>query len=130
MKIRRIRADEGLALRTLRLAALADSPMAYGSTFAREDAYPDAVWHERRGRRGGQQCRDDRRRTRGALGGHGDRTWLRPGNSGWITADDGWRIRRAHGAPTGCRYRVDRDDRRLGAGARLGAPDGLDHRQQ
>jgi GNAT superfamily N-acetyltransferase len=47
MKIRRIRADEGLALRALRLAALADSPMAYGSTFAREDAYPEAVWHER-----------------------------------------------------------------------------------
>ena len=47
MKIRRIRADEGLALRTLRLVALADSPMAYGSTFAREDAYPEAVWHER-----------------------------------------------------------------------------------
>jgi GNAT superfamily N-acetyltransferase len=47
LKIRRIRADEGLALRALRLAALADSPMAYGSTFAREDAYPEAVWHER-----------------------------------------------------------------------------------
>ena len=47
MKIRRIRADEGLALRALRLAALADSPMAYGSTFAREHAYPDALWHER-----------------------------------------------------------------------------------
>jgi GNAT superfamily N-acetyltransferase len=47
MKIRRIRADEGLALRALRLAALADSPMAYGSTFAREDAYAEAVWHER-----------------------------------------------------------------------------------
>src|SRR5262245_17426732 len=47
MKIRRLRADEGLALRALRLAALADSPMAYGSTFAREDAYPAAVWHER-----------------------------------------------------------------------------------
>jgi len=47
MKIRRIRADEALALRALRLAALADSPMAYGSTFAREDAYPEAVWHER-----------------------------------------------------------------------------------
>ena len=47
MKIRRIRADEGLALRALRLAALADSPMAYGSTLAREDAYAEAVWHER-----------------------------------------------------------------------------------
>ena len=47
MEIRRIRADEGLALRALRLAALADSPMAYGSTVAREDAYAEAIWHER-----------------------------------------------------------------------------------
>src|SRR5262245_1866110 len=47
MKVRRIRADEGLALRALRLAALADSPMAYGSTFAREDAYSEALWHAR-----------------------------------------------------------------------------------
>lgn len=47
MEIRRICADEGHALRTLRLAALADSPMAYGSTFAREEAYPEAAWHER-----------------------------------------------------------------------------------
>jgi GNAT superfamily N-acetyltransferase len=47
MEIRWIRADEGLALRALRLAALVDAPMAYGSTFAREDAYPEAVWHER-----------------------------------------------------------------------------------
>src|SRR5262249_6605458 len=47
MKIRRIRADEGLALRALRLAALADSPMAYGSTVAREDAYAETVLHQR-----------------------------------------------------------------------------------
>jgi len=47
MEIRRIRADEGLRLKALRLRALADSPMAYGSTLAREQAYPDALWHER-----------------------------------------------------------------------------------
>jgi GNAT superfamily N-acetyltransferase len=47
MEIRRIRADEGLRLKALRLRALADSPMAYGSTLAREQAYPDSIWHER-----------------------------------------------------------------------------------
>jgi GNAT superfamily N-acetyltransferase len=47
MEIRRIRADEGMRLKALRLRALADSPMAYGSTLAREQAYPDALWHER-----------------------------------------------------------------------------------
>jgi len=47
MEIRRIRADEGLRLKALRLRALADSPMAFGSTLAREQAYPDALWHER-----------------------------------------------------------------------------------
>jgi len=47
MEIRRIRADEGLLLKALRLRALADSPMAYGSTLAREQVYPDALWHER-----------------------------------------------------------------------------------
>jgi GNAT superfamily N-acetyltransferase len=47
MEIRRIRADEGLRLRDVRLGSLADSPMAYGSTLAREQAYPEAVWHER-----------------------------------------------------------------------------------
>jgi len=47
MEIRRIRADEGLRLRALRLHALVDTPMAYGSTFAREESYPEALWHER-----------------------------------------------------------------------------------
>jgi GNAT superfamily N-acetyltransferase len=47
MEIRRIRADEGLRLRDIRLQALADSPMAFGSTLAREEAYPEAVWYER-----------------------------------------------------------------------------------
>jgi len=47
MEIRRIRADEGLRLRAIRLHALADSPMAFGSTLAREEAYPETIWHER-----------------------------------------------------------------------------------
>ena len=47
MKIRRIRADEGLQLRALRLHALADSPMAFGSTLATKESYPEAIWHER-----------------------------------------------------------------------------------
>lgn len=47
MGIRRIRAHEGLKLRALRLSALADSPMAFGSTLAREEAFPEHVWHER-----------------------------------------------------------------------------------
>lgn len=46
MDIRRVRADEGLRLRDIRLHALADSPMAYGSTLAREETYPEALWHE------------------------------------------------------------------------------------
>ncbi len=45
--LRRIRADEGLKLRSLRLRALADAPMAFGSTLAREQSFPDNVWHER-----------------------------------------------------------------------------------
>ena len=47
IEIRRIRADEGLRLRALRLRALSDSPTAYGSTLASEESYPEAVWHER-----------------------------------------------------------------------------------
>jgi len=47
MEIRQIRGDEGLRLRAIRLRALADSPMAYGSTLAREESCPDALWHER-----------------------------------------------------------------------------------
>jgi GNAT superfamily N-acetyltransferase len=47
VEIRRIRADEGLRLRALRLRALSDSPTAYGSTLASEKSYPEAIWHER-----------------------------------------------------------------------------------
>jgi GNAT superfamily N-acetyltransferase len=46
-KIRRIQADEGLRLRALRLLALAEAPMAYSSTLAREQDYPDDLWLER-----------------------------------------------------------------------------------
>jgi GNAT superfamily N-acetyltransferase len=45
--IRRIRAEEGLALRELRLAALAAAPAAFGSTLAAEQAYPEDAWHQR-----------------------------------------------------------------------------------
>jgi GNAT superfamily N-acetyltransferase len=45
--IRRIRVDEGPRLRVFRLRALADSPMAFGSTLAKEEAFPDDVWRQR-----------------------------------------------------------------------------------
>jgi len=44
--IRRIRADEGPLLRALRLRALAEAPMAYGSTLAREQDYADDLWRQ------------------------------------------------------------------------------------
>jgi GNAT superfamily N-acetyltransferase len=45
--VRRIRPDESRRLRTQRLRALTDAPLAFGSTFAREEAFPDDVWCER-----------------------------------------------------------------------------------
>jgi GNAT superfamily N-acetyltransferase len=45
--IRRIRADEGLRLRAFRLHALAEAPMAFGSTLTQEQRFPDEVWRER-----------------------------------------------------------------------------------
>jgi ribosomal protein S18 acetylase RimI-like enzyme len=46
LRVRRIRADEAPALRAVRLRALADTPLAFGSTHAREAAYPAERWHQ------------------------------------------------------------------------------------
>jgi ribosomal protein S18 acetylase RimI-like enzyme len=44
VRVRRIRPDEAHALRDVRLRALADEPLAFGSTQAREAAYPAERW--------------------------------------------------------------------------------------
>lgn len=45
--VRRIRPDEGQTLRRIRLAALSDSPAAFGSTLSRETLLSDDDWAER-----------------------------------------------------------------------------------
>jgi GNAT superfamily N-acetyltransferase len=45
--VRRIRSDEGSALRAIRLAALRDAPEAFGSNLAREEPLADGDWDER-----------------------------------------------------------------------------------
>jgi len=47
VEIRRIRADEGLELKALRLRALAEAPLAFGSSLAREEAFAESMWHQR-----------------------------------------------------------------------------------
>jgi ribosomal protein S18 acetylase RimI-like enzyme len=47
LTVRRIRGDEGRALRDIRLAALKDTPAAFGSTYEIEAARTDADWSER-----------------------------------------------------------------------------------
>jgi hypothetical protein len=42
--IRRIQPDEGATLKSVRLAALADSPSAYSSTYAAEATQPNDHW--------------------------------------------------------------------------------------
>jgi GNAT superfamily N-acetyltransferase len=46
-QIRRIRADEWLEMRSLRLHALADAPTAHGSTLVQEQSYSEEIWRER-----------------------------------------------------------------------------------
>jgi ribosomal protein S18 acetylase RimI-like enzyme len=43
-QIRRMRANEWRELRRLRLEALRDTPLAFGSTYEREAAFDDAEW--------------------------------------------------------------------------------------
>lgn len=45
--VRRIRAEEGALLRSVRLAALADAPSAFGSSYAAEVDQPDDFWTDR-----------------------------------------------------------------------------------
>lgn len=45
--VRRVRADEADALRKVRLAALADAPGAFGSTYAKESLLAPEEWAER-----------------------------------------------------------------------------------
>lgn len=45
--VRRIRADEGLRWRALRLRALADTPVAFVDTVETASARPDSHWHDR-----------------------------------------------------------------------------------
>jgi GNAT superfamily N-acetyltransferase len=43
-QIRRIRTEEGLKLKAIRLRALSDAPGAFGSTYAEEVSRPDSDW--------------------------------------------------------------------------------------
>jgi ribosomal protein S18 acetylase RimI-like enzyme len=45
--IRRVQSDEGEALKAVRLAALSDSPFAFGSTHRAEAGRPDTEWAAR-----------------------------------------------------------------------------------
>lgn len=47
VEVRRVAAAEWQAFKSVRLAALAESPSAFGSTHEREVAYDDGVWQER-----------------------------------------------------------------------------------
>lgn len=47
VRVRRVRPDEANLLRRVRLAALADSPEAFSSTYELEAAFDDSVWSDR-----------------------------------------------------------------------------------
>ncbi len=46
-RIRRLTGEDWALVRATRLAMLLDAPSAYGSSFAREQAYPEETWRER-----------------------------------------------------------------------------------
>lgn len=46
VQVRRLRPEEWPHLKTLRLAALAEAPHAFGSTLEHEEAFSDARWEE------------------------------------------------------------------------------------
>ena len=46
VRVRRVARGEADVLRDIRLRALADAPLAFGSTYAREAAYPPERWAE------------------------------------------------------------------------------------
>ncbi|MDA0269445.1 MAG: GNAT family N-acetyltransferase [Chloroflexi bacterium] len=47
MEVRQIRADEGMALKGVRLRALRLAPEAYHTTLDEASEHPDEVWHDR-----------------------------------------------------------------------------------
>lgn len=94
--VRRIRADELMALREIRLTALGDAPDAFSSTLAEESGQPVAFWAERaeRGAAGDDTAlfvAVDRHQWVGVVGGrrhaHEPRVdmfsmWVAPGHRG------------------------------------------------
>lgn len=44
VEVRRIRRDDAVRFKSIRLAALADAPTAFAATFAEEAAYPPSRW--------------------------------------------------------------------------------------
>ena len=46
VEIRRIRADEGLVNRDVRLRGLAESPEAFQTTLAGAEVRPESYWHD------------------------------------------------------------------------------------
>ena len=74
-RIRRIRADEGPALRALRLEAIADTPTAFGSTLAETEARPVDYWQAR---------------AQSAADGHDNVLFVAEENGSWIGLAGGY----------------------------------------